>query len=687
MMSARMVLAERWMPTTQCASTSSSSSSERRRAMGRVVEANNAEFARTRTRRRRPPPPPREEDQCFAKTVDEERRMAASVVQPSSSKAKGDEERNKGTKGEEDEETAETKRRERRRRRRRQKKSSGARRNEGRASLANAKSGGTKKDGNGKDATMEKDSPDGVVLLDARTEKVLGEAVKELLRLEYIANALDNDELFAGTRGEGMDASDEKNPMATSDAILSIFDAKPKNATEMISDSGGKNRSRREEDVVYEQKFARAAELNVNELRTRLDAGKRARQILVTKNIGLARLCAYRTMKQRNTGANTNFSYQLSDMISDGQEGLVKAASKYDPSLGFRFSTYAYAWVLSSIQRGLDSNSNTIRTPTHARVEKMKIKNVEKNLEASLGRMPTDEEVARVAGVDVKRLELISNFGVSYAMQRATGNRNFADEIGDTSEILVADQGDENGATPSADFCTTDAEERALILVERDLFKDDLEQVFDTLLPRERFVLRHKFGLDEFEDELPVRGNSMVNILARKMGLSVSAVRSIEQRALQKLRAPQRAAILQKHAILPEDRCKFSSNPMRVDDRPIVGGVKAAKGQKKSVEEEISNILLERVEGTIKSEEVEKIAQSSVRNTTWSSYELKLMNDMRAKGIPWKKVAAAIGRTETSCKQMYRKVGGSTRKYTRSMDEKTKAAMQKIEEDDTIING
>ena len=47
----------------------------------------------------------------------------------------------------------------------------------------------------------------------------------------------------------------------------------------------------------------------------------------------------------------------------------------------------------------------------------------------------------------------------------------------------------------------------------------------------------------------------------------------------------------------------------------------------------------------------------------------------------------AIGRTETSCKQMYRKVGGSTRKYTRSMDEKTKAAMQKIEEDDTIING
>ena len=242
MMSARMVLAERWMPTTQCASTSSSSSSERRRAMGRVVEANNAEFARTRTRRRRRPPPPREEDQCFANTVDEERRMAASVVQPSSSKAKGDEERNKGTKGEEDEEMAETKRRERRRRRRRQKKkSSGARRNEGRASLANAKSGGTKKEGNGKDATMEKDSPDSVVTLDAaELKKSWGEAVKELLRLEYIANALDNDELFAGTRGEGMDASDEKNPMATSDAILSIFDAKPKNATEMISDSGVK---------------------------------------------------------------------------------------------------------------------------------------------------------------------------------------------------------------------------------------------------------------------------------------------------------------------------------------------------------------------------------------------------------------------------------------------------------------
>ena len=583
---------------------------------------------------------------------------------------------------EENDEEAKTKRRQRRRR-----KSSGVR-NEGLAVINNKKDGKKKKEGSGVESS-EKDSFDGV-LLDAQSEKALGEAVKELLRLEYIAKALDDEEFTMRTRDEEMDARDEENPMATSDAILSIFDAKPKNAMEMIKNDGsGKNRSKRmkaEEDIMYERKFARAAELNVNELRKRLDAGKRARQILVSKNIGLARLCAHRTMKQINTEANTNFSYQLSDMISDGQEGLVKAASKYDPSLGFRFSTYAYAWVLSSIQRGLDSNSNTIRTPTHARVEKMKIKNLEKNLDESLGRMPTKEEVARIAGVDVKRIEAIGNFGVSYAMPRATGSGNFSGDIGDASEILVADQGDANGATAMADFCTTDAEERALKLVERDLFKDDLEHVFDTLLPRERFVLRHKFGLDEFEDERSGRGNPMANILARKMGLSVNAVRSIEQRALEKLRAPQRARILEKHAILPEANFTFSSNPLRVDDRPITGGVNAKNAKKKSVEEEISDIILERVEVTLKSEDVEKIAQSSVRNTTWSSYELKLMSDMRGKGIPWKKVAVAIGRTETSCKQMYRKVGGSTRKHTPSMDEKTKAAMQKIEEGDAIIN-
>ena len=583
---------------------------------------------------------------------------------------------------EENDEEAKTKRRQRRRR-----KSSGVR-NEGLAVINNSKDGKKKKEGSGVESS-EKDSFDGV-LLDAQSEKALGEAVKELLRLEYIAKALDDEEFTMRTRDEEMDARDEENPMATSDAILSIFDAKPKNAMEMIKNDGsGKNRSKRmkaEEDIMYERKFARAAELNVNELRKRLDAGKRARQILVSKNIGLARLCAHRTMKQINTEANTNFSYQLSDMISDGQEGLVKAASKYDPSLGFRFSTYAYAWVLSSIQRGLDSNSNTIRTPTHARVEKMKIKNLEKNLDESLGRMPTKEEVARIAGVDVKRIEAIGNFGVSYAMPRATGSGNFSGDIGDASEILVADQGDANGATAMADFCTTDAEERALKLVERDLFKDDLEHVFDTLLPRERFVLRHKFGLDEFKDERSGRGNPMANILARKMGLSVNAVRSIEQRALEKLRAPQRARILEKHAILPEANFTFSSNPLRVDDRPITGGVNAKNAKKKSVEEEISDIILERVEVTLKSEDVEKIAQSSVRNTTWSSYELKLMSDMRGMGIPWKKVAVAIGRTETSCKQMYRKVGGSTRKHTPSMDEKTKAAMQKIEEGDAIIN-
>ena len=583
---------------------------------------------------------------------------------------------------EENDEEAKTKRRQRRRR-----KSSGVR-NEGLAVINNKKDGKKKKEGSGVESS-EKDSFDGV-LLDAQSEKALGEAVKELLRLEYIAKALDDEEFTMRTRDEEMDARDEENPMATSDAILSIFDAKPKNAMEIIKNDGsGKNRSKRmkaEEDIMYERKFARAAELNVNELRKRLDAGKRARQILVSKNIGLARLCAHRTMKQINTEANTNFSYQLSDMISDGQEGLVKAASKYDPSLGFRFSTYAYAWVLSSIQRGLDSNSNTIRTPTHARVEKMKIKNLEKNLDESLGRMPTKEEVARIAGVDVKRIEAIGNFGVSYAMPRATGSGNFSGDIGDASEILVADQGDANGATAMADFCTTDAEERALKLVERDLFKDDLEHVFDTLLPRERFVLRHKFGLDEFKDERSGRGNPMANILARKMGLSVNAVRSIEQRALEKLRAPQRARILEKHAILPEANFTFSSNPLRVDDRPITGGVNAKNAKKKSVEEEISDIISERVEVTLKSEDVEKIAQSSVRNTTWSSYELKLMSDMRGMGIPWKKVAVAIGRTETSCKQMYRKVGGSTRKHTPSMDEKTKAAMQKIEEGDAIIN-
>ncbi|CAL6430417.1 unnamed protein product [Bathycoccus prasinos] len=573
---------------------------------------------------------------------------------------------------EENDEEAKTKRRQRRRR-----KSSGVR-NEGLAVINNSKDGKKKKEGSG-DESSEKDSLDGV-LLDAQSEKALGEAVKELLRLEYIAKALDDEEFTMRTRDEEMDARDEENPMATSDAILSIFDAKPKNAMEIIKNDGsGKNRSKRmkaEEDIMYERKFARAAELNVNELRKRLDAGKRARQILVSKNIGLARLCAHRTMKQINTEANTNFSYQLSDMISDGQEGLVNAASKYDPSLGFRFSTYAYAWVLSSIQRGLDSNSNTIRTPTHARVEKMKIKNLEKNLDESLGRMPTDEEVARIAGVDVKRIEAIGNFGVSYAMPRATGSGKFSGDIGDASEILVADQGDANGATAMADFCTTDAEERALKLVERDLFKDDLEHVFDTLLPRERRIRRRTSG----------RGNPMANILARKMGLSVNAVRSIEQRALEKLRAPQRARILEKHAMLPEANFTFSSNPLRMDDRPITGGVNATNAKKKSVEEEISDIILERVEVTLKSEDVEKIAQSSVRNTTWSSYELKLMSDMRGKGIPWKKVAVAIGRTETSCKQMYRKVGGSTRKHTPSMDEKTKAAMQKIEEGDAIIN-
>jgi RNA polymerase sigma factor (sigma-70 family) len=508
------------------------------------------------------------------------------------------------------------------------------------------------------------DDEKGDLLLDAESEKMLGEAVKELLRLENVAIELDDEEFSMKTRDE---AKEENNPMGTSDAILSLFETKPTTnlATTMVRGGGGgqdnKNLAQRPaagarkivkvEDLEYEQKFARAAGLAVKELRKKLDEGKRARKILVSKNIGLARLCAHRTMKQRNTDANTNFSYQISDMISDGQEGLVKAASKFDPSLGFRFSTYAYAWVFSSIQRGLDRNSNTIRTPQYARLEKTKVKKLERNLEATLGRMPTDEEVANVAGVDVTRIELIGNFGVSYAMPRVRKNLGSIDEATDISDVLLASDGG-SGTMPLADFCTLDFEERAIKLVERDLFKDDLEVVFDTLLPRERFVLRHKFGLVEFEDErVEKRGNNtMTSILARRMGLSENSVRAIEQRALQKLRAPQRAAILEKHALLPE--LEWVSK--RVDD-------------------------------TIRNEDIAKIAQSSAVKGIWSSYEIKMMTQMRSQGLAWKDVAKEIGRTETSCKQMYRKIGGSTVKHTPSMDEKLQIAVDIIESGNVII--